>query len=232
MSRRTGTVVAAVALWLAIVASTSTVAWVVIDRAGRGAFLTDGARPELTQADPGTATTPVTEGAPATASSTSPVPSRTRLPASSGGHPSTSRPPGGSPSPSTPTPRSTLPSPASTRPRSTPSPASTPRPTPKPPASSPAHPPAVVDDSVSVAGGSVGVSCQGAVLTLRFATPRNGWSYELDRSSTEIEVQFRQNGSEQESEVHARCSRGAPVFETSSSDAGSGRSSGTAPSDS
>ncbi|KQU67427.1 lipase chaperone [Phycicoccus sp. Root101] len=225
MSRRTGTVVAAVALWLAIVASTSTVAWIVIDRAGRGAYLTDGARPELTQAGPGTTTTDVTEG---TVSATSSVPSSTSPPTSSAGRPpTTSRPARTTPSHSAPAPRSTVPSPAVTPPRTGSRPSSTPRPAPRTSASSPVRP-QTVDDSISVTGGSVGVSCRGTTLTLRFATPRNGWSYELDRSSTEIEVQFRQNGSEQESEVHARCSGGAPVFETSSSDGGSERSSGTA----
>ncbi|KQZ90108.1 hypothetical protein ASD62_13170 [Phycicoccus sp. Root563] len=225
MSRRTGTVVAAVALWLAIVASTSTVAWIVIDRAGRGAYLTDGARPELTQAGPGTTTTDVTEG---TVSATSSVPLSTSPPTSSaGGHPSTSRPARTTPSHSAPAPRSTVSSPAATRPRATPHPSPTPRPTPKPSASSPVRPQAV-DDSVSVTGGSVGVSCRGTTLTLRFATPRNGWSYELSRSAAEIEVQFRRTGGEQESEVHARCSGGAPVFETDSSDGGSERAPGTA----
>jgi hypothetical protein len=77
--------------------------------------------------------------------------------------------------------------------------------------------PTPVDDSVSVDGGSVGVSCQGATLTLRFVTPANGWTYHLDRSPESIEVTFEQQAGNGQSEVHAQCSHGAPIFETSSS---------------
>jgi hypothetical protein len=76
-----------------------------------------------------------------------------------------------------------------------------------------------VDDSVSVQGGSVGVSCRGATLTLRFVTPADGWAYHLERSPETIEVSFAQHAGEGESEVHAQCSHGVPVFETSSSSA-------------
>ncbi len=212
MSRRTGTVVAAVALWLVIVASTSTVAWQVIDRAGRGVYLTDGARPELTQTIPRTSPEPTTGGA------TSATPSRSS-PVKSSTHSSRPQPSRTTPTSAAPAPTSARPTPDGTASRPTP------RPSPStahaPSTSAPPRPP-VVSDSVSVAGGSVGVSCQGATLTLRFATPRNGWSYVIDRSESEIEVAFRQGGGGQESEVHARCSRGAPAFETSSSDGGDG----------
>jgi hypothetical protein len=63
----------------------------------------------------------------------------------------------------------------------------------------------------------VGVRCQGATLTLRFVTPANGWAYHLQRSAESIEVSFEQQPGEGESEVHAQCSHGVPVFETSSS---------------
>ena len=223
MSRRTGNVVAAIALWLVIVASTSIVAWQVIDRTGRGVYLTDGARPASTQAgarpspepttDDETSSTPSrTSPAKSPTHSTGPPPRPTTPPSAATG-PTSARPPATSPPATPPTSTST--------PRRSPSPSTSPSSSPSSPSSSVARPP-VVSDSVSVSGGSVGVSCQGETLALRFATPRNGWSYTLKRSASEIEVSFKQSGGEQDSEVHARCSRGVPAFETSSSGGGDG----------
>lgn len=198
MSRRTRSVLAAIAIWLAIVASTSTAAWIVIDRAGRGAYLSEAAGPGPSAVGP-SMTLPTSSGTASTA------PAHPRPVPSTGSHTTPTHPS----SPATPT---------STSPAPSPTPVVT-SPTVQPKPSKP--PPPTVSDSVSVSGGSVGVSCQASTLTLRFVTPVNGWSYSLKRSSEGIEVSFRRNDGQGESEVHAQCSHGAPTFETSSS--GDGR---------
>ncbi|HET7474821.1 MAG TPA: hypothetical protein VFJ97_02215 [Dermatophilaceae bacterium] len=98
---------------------------------------------------------------------------------------------------------------------------------PTPAASRPSHqqraqpPPAAgastpaVQDSVTVAGGTVGVSCRADSITLRHATPRDGWSFQVQRQQHEIQVHFVRQGGNGESEVHAVCRAGAPVFELS-----------------
>ncbi|MGV8978857.1 MAG: hypothetical protein ACOH17_12505 [Cellulomonas sp.] len=64
-----------------------------------------------------------------------------------------------------------------------------------------------------VTGGRVGASCRGAVLTLLYATPADGWTMEVKHaSSDELEVAFRQ--SESETAVHATCVSGVPTTRT------------------
>lgn len=201
MSRHTRSVLAAIAIWMAVVAATSTTAWIVIDRTGRGAYLTDGAESAL-PAEGAEPVSPSTSAATTTSSARRPTATGTPSaggPARSASPTAPTHAPSGRPAPSP-----------------SPSPRATPGATPKPPA--PASTPTA--DSVTVDGGSVGVSCQGAVLTLRFVTPANGWAYQLVRPTDSIEVAFRQQVGEGESEVQARCSHGVPVFETSSSGGG------------
>ncbi len=211
MTRRTRTVVAAMTLWLVIVAGTSTAAWLVIDRAGREVFTTTEAAGSL---EPAPTTPPVTTDAPT----------------------STTPPPRSSPTTGAPKPSSTRPAPrptTSARSSSTPRPTSTPsapQPSPTPAKTSP-PPPATVSDSITVSGGTLGVSCQGSTITLRYVTPRNGWSYELHRESRTIEVKFSRQGGGGESEVHATCSGGRPVFEQDSGDGGGSDGSSGAGSD-
>ena len=154
MTSSTRAVVVSVGLWLAVVAGSSSVAWVVIDRAGREVM-----------------TPPVAAARPPAPSSTTSVAQ-----------------PSGGVVPSRSTPTSTPP----------------------------------VRDSVTVAGGTVGVSCAGARLNLRYATPSNGWSMTVEREPGTLSVAFREQLGGGESEVHATCRAGAPAFDTSSAgDAGS-----------
>ena len=197
MTRRTRTVLAAVTLWLVIVGGTSTVAWVVIDRAGRGVFITDaGGAPE-----PSSPTSPVATDPPTTGTHTG-APPQSHTSTSSGTASSTRPSPRPSPRPpsSAPSTRSSTPEGGTTSPPPLPAPSPT------------------VSDSVTVSGGTVGVNCQGSTISLRYVTPRNGWSFELDRSNRKIEVKFSQQHAEGEAEVHATCSGGRPVFETASGD--------------
>lgn len=196
MSRRTRTVLAGVALWMVIVAGTSTAAWLIIDRAGREVFPTDAAGPPEPQGMlPGGAPL-VATGTP-TSATTPPAPSLTTGPTP----PSTrSAPRPTTPGSTNPTARTSI-TPLDTASTTTP----------------PGSPPSAdVSDSVTVSGGTVGVSCAGSTISLRYVTPRNGWSYEIDSSSRSIEVKFRRLGAQEESEVHATCSGGRPVFELSS----------------
>ncbi len=195
MSRRTRTVLAGVALWMLIVAGTSTAAWLIIDRAGREVFTTDAAGPPEPAGVAAGVVPPVSTGTP-TSATTTPAPSISAA----------------TPSSTHPVPRPTTPG----SPNRTTSTSSTPldtTSTTQPPAPPPS---ADVSDSVTVSGGTVGVSCAGSTISLRYVTPRNGWSYEIDSSSHSIEVKFHRLGAQDESEVHATCSGGRPVFEQSS----------------
>jgi hypothetical protein len=199
MSRR-GIVLAAVA-WCAVVALTSAVAWVAIDRAGRAVFAGSAARP------PGVAAT----GAP-------------QVQVTSAPRPTSSRPTAAAPSPSahphgTTRPRSTGSASTSTHGSSSGSGGGSG----SSGGSSPTTTSSAVDRSVRVPGGQVGVRCVGRTVSLRYATPANGWRVEVeDRGPGQVKVSFTASGGEQrESEVEAECEAGVPVFSTSADDGGS-----------
>ncbi len=78
----------------------------------------------------------------------------------------------------------------------------------------PATTPTARAAETSVAGGSVGVTCTGSTLSLRYATPQDGWSYTVERKDNELQVTFRRGGDGDKVEVHARCQANAPVFST------------------
>ncbi len=70
--------------------------------------------------------------------------------------------------------------------------------------------------SVQVTGGRVGVSCLLDSLSLEYATPLDGWSFETETRGDELEVTFESG--HVESAVHVTCSGGRPVFEVHDDD--------------
>ena len=204
-------VVLAVAVWLVVVASTSALAWVVIDNAGRVAVSTP-TRSEAAPATsvredgaPGSALTTATGAAPSgrapTARPTGPdLRERVQV-----GTP-TSQDAGTPPSPSTGSPT------AVTTAASTPAATTRATATPKPPQ---VRPQEQVDRSTGVIGGQVGVRCVGARIALRYAQPDNGWSVEVGSSGPqEVEVTFKRVGDGAGAETHSRalCQGGTPTF--------------------
>lgn len=193
--------------WLVAVASVSGVAWVAIDRAGRG--VTTAQMSVLP---------PVPDGAAVVGTPSEGVPSPTQqtpVPPPAAG---ASRPPaaatGTAGTPST-TGRTAVSPSAAAQPRpsalpSTRMPPSTPTPsTPTPSAATPQ------DRTAIVPGGQISVRCIGANLTLRAAQPDNGWQAEVDRSGPDkIEVSFRRGTDDTGSEtrVTAVCTGGTPTF--------------------
>jgi hypothetical protein len=71
----------------------------------------------------------------------------------------------------------------------------------------------------TLAGGTVGVACQGSVISLLYATPVDGWSMERETGPDQVEVKFRRD--ESESELRVECSGGEPVGEVKSDGGGS-----------
>lgn len=204
MPKKWRAVTAAVSLWLAVVASTSTVAWLVINRAGREVVATDVAAP----ANPSPSSTPVADVSGLVTPTPTPTPrttsaTRPQTPASPRAVPSTSARP--SPAPGPPDPRATQP-PAS--------------PNPSPQASPP--PPAAVTGSHTYAQGTVGVTCRGSEIALRSVRPEDGWAFEIDRSPTRITVTFREHEGDKEYTANALCQNGSPAFGGGTSQDGDG----------
>ena len=75
-----------------------------------------------------------------------------------------------------------------------------------------ARPPASVIRSLTVPGGSVGMSCVDGRPHLEWATPLDGWSMEVDDEG--FEVKFTQGNDGDESEVYGSCASGAPTLTT------------------
>lgn len=107
---------------------------------------------------------------------------------------------------------SSAPTPAPTTPSPTPTPAPTATPGPTtPPAASP------VVRAWDVSGGQVAAQCDGAAITLVYATPLDGWSVEVKGSGPEqVEVELRQG--ELETKVRATCVDGVPTPTVESDD--------------
>jgi hypothetical protein len=176
----------AVSAWVAVVIAGSGLTWIAIERAGDQVTVTPESADATRPPVLGTLGPAPTVGTTATSSGT---PS---------GTPTTATRPS-SPSPVAP----------STRPGTTaPAPASSPKPPPPPAARTEVR-------TWSGAAGSLTVSCTGAQLSFRSASPSNGWSLERDGSSnSEIEVTFKSG--ESEVQVRATCSGGVPQFRVES----------------
>lgn len=217
MSGRARVVVLAVAVWLVAVTGTTTLAWVVIDRAGRSI----GSTPTPLAAD---------LGPPRAARSPSEPGASTARSATASGTPS-GQPPG---RPSASASRSASPPPSAARLTATGSaraPTTTTSPTRQPTSRPAGQPttrtppptaPAGVQRVAHVQGGVVAVRCTAVSIALRWAQPDDGWSVETASSgSAELEVTFRSSagGVERETQVHAVCQRSEPVLavETQSS---------------
>lgn len=68
-----------------------------------------------------------------------------------------------------------------------------------------------------VAGGELGVACADTSITLLYATPRDGWSVEVNGTGPEeVEVSFRRG--EAKTEVHSWCDAGRPELRTDTED--------------
>lgn len=81
-------------------------------------------------------------------------------------------------------------------------------PTPTPGATAPPASAAVVR-AWTVTGGQVGVSCEGATITLLYATPSDGWSVDVKRSGPqEVEAEFELG--DDDTTVRAVCVGGVP----------------------
>jgi hypothetical protein len=124
--------------------------------------------------------------------------------------------PTAAPSAPAPTPTPTpAPEPSAETPAVTPS--STPHPSSPPvhPTSAPPPPtPAAVARTWDVDGGQVGASCSGAVFTLLYATPRDGWTMRIDATGTDgAEIEFHREGSAG-STVNASCVTGVPTMDS------------------
>jgi len=211
--------VLAVVVWLVAVTGTTTLAWIVIDRAGRSI----GSTPTALAADLGPPraarspfSAPSAPGASTARSATASGPSSGQLPARPSVTASRSAPPPGARPPATGSVRWPI---TTTSPTRQPTTRPTGQPTTRtlPPVAS-----AAVQRVVHVQGGVVAVRCTGASIVLRWAQPDDGWSVETGSSgSAELEVSFRSSagGVEQETQVHAACQSGEPVLavETQSS---------------
>jgi hypothetical protein len=100
------------------------------------------------------------------------------------------------------------------------SPTPTPDPTRSPTGTSEASPsasgqpagPGARTRTVSVDGGRFAVTCEGRRVSLRYATPQEGWKVEVsDEGPEKVEVHFVQrSGGEGECEYTARCEGGSP----------------------
>jgi hypothetical protein len=106
-------------------------------------------------------------------------------------------------------------------PTSDPTPTATPEPTsPTPETTTPPASAAVVR-AWTVTGGQVGVSCEGASITLLYATPSDGWSVDVKRTGPqEVEAEFELG--DDDTTVRAVCVAGVP--EQQADDGGGGES--------
>lgn len=178
---------AAVTAWVAVVTVGSTLVWAVISRAG--------------DVVP-TAGSPAASQSSATSEPT--VIHRSRRPAASPSK--SSAPPAGTPGTAGTTPPSS----------SSPLPSSAPASAPSSPGSGPTGgSPATQRRTWQGSGGYVSVECQGPRISLVAAQADAGFRVEVgNRGPEEVEVTFVGQGDEErQSEVHAHCGGGAPVFE-------------------
>ena len=219
-------VLAGAGLWLAVVAATSGVTWLMIERVGDVVTSSGAPDPVVPQE-----LAPLPSAGPSSTATVSPSPRASRVPkARPSGSPTRppfvrpSLPPGLRPSlppvlrPSVPapTPRSV----PSTRPSSGDGGAGG-------DASSGAPAPRSTSRTWSGSSGRVTVTCTGSRVGLQSASPANGWRVEVgSRAGEEVEVTFRQSAGGGEVQVQARCSGGTPAFGAESDGGSGGRSGG------
>jgi hypothetical protein len=99
---------------------------------------------------------------------------------------------------------------ASPQPRGTTTPATTTSTTPT------SSGPATKLGSYQVAGGQVGVACTGAVITLRYAVPADGYRSDVHRSPEKVEVEFEGQGGH--FHLSVTCRNGEPVSQVEDDD--------------
>lgn len=195
MRRRT--LVLAVCAWVALVVVASVATWTVIDSVGRD-VLARGSVPAAAEW-PSARPTRTPAGAPR--------PRRVPTPAPTGAAPT--RGPAAAPSPSA---TATLPAAPSTphprAPRTPSGPRATRRPAPAAPA-----PPASEQGSWQGRAGTVVAECVGARISLRSATPNDGYRVETgSRGPQQVEVSFQGGDDRGQAQVTGVCRAGAPVF--------------------
>ena len=196
MRRRT--LVLAVCAWAALVVVASVATWTVIDSVGRD-VLARGSVPAA--ADWPSTRPPRTPAGDATA----PRPRRVPTSAPTGAAPT--RGPAAAPSPSATVPRPAAPPVPRTRPTPTPS---APRATHRP--ATPA-PTATEQGSWQGRAGTVVAECTGARISLRSATPSDGYRVETgSRGPQEVEVSFHGGDDRGQAQVKGVCRAGAPSF--------------------
>ena len=89
----------------------------------------------------------------------------------------------------------------------------------------PAPPPTVVARTWTVPGGIVAVSCNGAAITLLYATPSDGWTVELGSTGPQhVEVQLQRDGAE--TKLTGTCVSGVPESRLDAEDDGSEKETG------
>ena len=181
------TVLVAAAAWLAVVTVGSTLVWAVIS--GAGDVVPTAGEPATSQSSATSEPTVVHQ--PGRTLSPSRKPSAT----ASGPGPSPSAAP--SITPAAPSPPTTASSPRATAAPATPA------------------APAAQRRTWQGSGGYVSVECRGARISLVAAQADAGFRVEVGkRGPEEVEVKFDGQGEEErETEVHAHCSGGTPVFE-------------------
>lgn len=187
------TMLGAVAAWLAVVLVGSTMVWAVISQVGEQVV---GAEPS-----------------PQAATATSPAGRIGRPSHTSAGTPDSSGGPG--PASPTATPGASSPSAqgsAPAGPGATTSPGA-PEPSSEPSSPPPPPPPAAVQGSWSGVGGTVIVQCRASAVSLVAATPDAGFSVEVEKEESALEVKFDGQGEDgRETHVQARCLGGRPRF--------------------
>ncbi len=194
------------ALWVLVVAAASALAWAAISQAGRE--VTAG-NPTRTLPAPNLAAVPLTPTTGGGLASSAPQPAPAQPPTSG----AATVPPG---------PGSVAPGSVSSLATRTGSATRTEPPVRPPSTNGPVASLTPVRASLSVVGGSVGMSCRGNQLVLDWATPRNGWSFTVKREHGGVEVRFAaarggndegDDGSEHaRSEVEGQCVNGRPVL--------------------
>ncbi len=197
MSRRR-TVAVLLVVWALVVAATSSLAWLVIDHAGQGVLSATRAVPAVDASAVGRSSPPTPTPTPTgrTSTRTPRAGATTSTRPVSPAHVSTAPPPSAR--------RTTVPPrPTATRSVAPPAPPRAPQP---------------VSAVARARGGSVGVSCAGSSATLLFATPKDGWLFEVEHESGQVHVKFeRHSGGEGESQVEAHCGSAGPVFDVQES---------------
>ncbi len=197
MRRRT--LLLAVCAWVALVVVASAATWTVIDSVGRD-VLANGRVPAAGGPTPRPPRISATEATAATRG-TAPRPRRRPTSAPSPGTAAAPAPSAAVTQPVTPPAPRARPTRAPSTPRATPRPA---------PAAAPS---ATEQGSWQGRAGTVVAECAGARISLRSATPNDGYRVETgSRGPQEVEVSFKGGGDRGQVQVKGVCRAGAPTF--------------------